>query len=239
MAAHRERERFQADHVAGLAGRAARLRAAVYQQPGLPPIQEESRPADQGTSRVADCWSTTPASNGILASRRIRLLVRGHLALSTCRRRACGGRHSSAPPSAASSRLTTARPNGPGFFGVVLGPVLDRRIAAPRHADGIVLAGVARERPLQRDLVFPVGSEVVGVADLPARLQDVPDPDRVFVRGPLQARECVGVLLLPRLEQDPAALAGGQFGQPPHVVRTVERLFLAQGPVHGLGNRGP
>jgi len=36
MAAHGERERLQANHVAGLAGRAARLRAAFHEQPGFP-----------------------------------------------------------------------------------------------------------------------------------------------------------------------------------------------------------
>ena len=73
------------------------------------------------------------------------------------------------------------------FFRVVLGPVLDRGVAAPRHADGVVLAGVARDRLLQRDLVFPVGSEVVGVTDLPAWREDVADPDCPITGAP-QAR---------------------------------------------------
>ncbi len=75
MVAHGEREGLQADHAAGLAGRAARLRAAVHQRPGLPQVQEEFRLADQGAARMADHRAAGPASNRILASRHIRLLV--------------------------------------------------------------------------------------------------------------------------------------------------------------------
>src|SRR5882757_5593778 len=51
-------------------------------------------------------------------------------------------------------------------LGVVLAPVLHRGVAFVRHADRVVLAPVARERLLQRDLVLPACPEVIGVADL-------------------------------------------------------------------------
>ena len=38
MVAHGERQRLQADHAARLVGRVARLRPALHQQPGLPPV---------------------------------------------------------------------------------------------------------------------------------------------------------------------------------------------------------
>src|SRR5438477_5535240 len=53
-----------------------------------------------------------------------------------------------------------------GFFGVALGPVLDRGVAFVRHADRVVLAPVTRERLFQCDLMLPAGAEVIGVADL-------------------------------------------------------------------------
>jgi hypothetical protein len=73
MVADGECERFQADHAARPAGRAAGLPAAVHQQPGLPEIQEKSRPADQRPSRLADLWATCSTRDGVLASRRIRV----------------------------------------------------------------------------------------------------------------------------------------------------------------------
>ena len=72
MAAHREREGLPADHAPRLAGRAAALRAAVHEQPGLPQIEEESGSADQRSSRVADRRAAGSAGNGILASRPTR-----------------------------------------------------------------------------------------------------------------------------------------------------------------------
>src|SRR5437868_12909024 len=87
-----------------------------------------------------------------------------------------------------------------GFFRVVLGPVLDRGVALVPHTDRVVLPGVTRHHLLQRDLVFPAGPEDVRVADLPAGLLHVPEPDRQFVPGLVKVHERVAVLLLPRLE---------------------------------------
>jgi len=98
MAAHGERQRLQADHAARLAGRAARLRAALHQQPGLPPVQEEPGPADQRAARLADRRAASSAYNGILASRRALLV-----------RRATGDRRR---PARAGGRRTPRRPDG-------------------------------------------------------------------------------------------------------------------------------
>src|SRR5216684_5217898 len=86
------------------------------------------------------------------------------------------------------------------FGGVILGPVLNRGVAAELHADRVVLAMVTRERPLQRDLVLPAGPEVVGVCDLPGWRHGILYPDRVFVPRPLQVHERVTVPFLPHLE---------------------------------------
>ncbi len=84
--------------------------------------------------------------------------------------------------------------------GVVFGPVLDRRVAFVRHADRVVLVTIARHYLLQRDLVLPAGAEVVRVADVPARRQHIPHPDRAFVCNHFQVYERVVVLFLPRPE---------------------------------------
>src|SRR5215467_3427008 len=87
------------------------------------------------------------------------------------------------------------------FFGVVLAPVLHRGVAFVGHADRVVLAPVARERLLQRDLVLPACPEVVGVADLAGvACHGIAQPDRLFVAGPVEVHERVAVLFLPRLE---------------------------------------
>jgi len=49
--------------------------APVRQQPGLPQVQEESRPADQGAARLADRRSASAAGDRILVSRRSRPLA--------------------------------------------------------------------------------------------------------------------------------------------------------------------
>src|SRR5260370_589928 len=88
-----------------------------------------------------------------------------------------------------------------GFFGVVLAPVLHRGAAFVRHADRVVLAPVARERLLQRDLVLPACPEVIGVADLAGvACHGITQPDRLFVAGLVEVHEPVAVLFLPRLE---------------------------------------
>src|SRR6266581_419077 len=88
-----------------------------------------------------------------------------------------------------------------GFFGVVLAPVLHRGVAFVRHADRVVLAPVARERLLQRDLVLPACPEVIGVADLAdVSCHGITQPDRLFVAGLVEVHERVAVLFLPRLE---------------------------------------
>src|SRR6266487_225015 len=87
-----------------------------------------------------------------------------------------------------------------GLAGVVLGPVLHRRVALVCHADRVVLARVARNSLLQEHLMLPAGPKVVRVADLPAGHQRIPHLDRAFVRSPFQVHERVAVLLLPRLE---------------------------------------
>src|SRR6202050_2019223 len=110
MAAHGERQRLQADHAAGLAGRTLRLRAPVHQQPGLPEVQEESRPADHGAPRLADCRATTPARNGILASRRIRLRVMAHRS----RAGATTGTATEAAPGSEAAPDAAASKGGPG-----------------------------------------------------------------------------------------------------------------------------
>src|SRR3974390_3747559 len=46
-----------------------------------------------------------------------------------------------------------------GFSRVVLGPVLDRRVALVPHADRVVLPGGTRPHLLPRGLVFPAGPE--------------------------------------------------------------------------------
>src|SRR5437762_2139468 len=48
-----------------------------------------------------------------------------------------------------------------GLAGVVLGPVLHRRVALVCHAGRVVLVRVARQGLLQDDLVLPAGPEVV------------------------------------------------------------------------------
>src|SRR5215471_17318568 len=87
-----------------------------------------------------------------------------------------------------------------GLAGVVLRPVLHRRIALVCRAGRVVLARVAHKSLLQDYLVLPAGPKVVRVADLPAGRQHIPHPDRAFVRSPFQVHEWVAVLLLPRLE---------------------------------------
>ena len=108
--------------------------------------------------------------------------------------------HAASRPSAASLRLTSARSNGSGSSGSSSDqystgsrPGTPRRPDSPGEGHG--------ERLLQRNLVLPLGPEVIGVRDLPARRHGIPDLDRVFVPGLLQAHERVAVLLLPYLEQ--------------------------------------
>src|SRR5215813_7473356 len=85
-----------------------------------------------------------------------------------------------------------------GFLRVVLTPVLHRTVAFVHHADRVVLARVAWERLLQRDLVPPARPEVVGIADLAGvACHGIAQPDRLFVAGPVEVHERVAVLLLP------------------------------------------
>src|SRR6266568_1979568 len=88
-----------------------------------------------------------------------------------------------------------------GFFGVVLAPVLHRGVAFIRHADRVVLAPVARERLLQRDLVLPACPDGIGVADLPGvACHGIAPSARVFVAGRVEVPERVAVAFLPLLE---------------------------------------